>query len=221
MRARAATAVIPSARAAPAVAPRARLRDDFRTYARAAILAAAEEVFATDGLHQARIEKIAERARVAVGSIYNLVGDRDALVTEIVGARQAEVLALMKSTLKEQGKLPFEQQLHAFLVALFSYMREHRHFFRLVVEADRAGAQRPLRARGRTLSGIRKAYGALVASGIRQRALKPAGRDLYPVLLMGMVREVFFTDVETGTAVSPQQRATQLVEIFLQGAGTR
>src|SRR3954447_13276887 len=74
---------------------KARLRDDFRNYARAAILAAAEQVFADDGLHEARIEKIAERARVAVGTIYNLVGDREALVAEIIGARHAELVALM------------------------------------------------------------------------------------------------------------------------------
>lgn len=200
---------------------KASLRDDFRSYARAAILSAAEETFATHGLHDARIEVIADKARVAVGTVYNLVGDRDQLVSEIISTRQTEVVALMRRVIDEQNARPFAELMETFLVAVFSYLREHRHFLRLVVEADRSGKKQALHARGRTLEAIRAAYRDLVEVGIRQRALRPKGRAIYPVLLIGMVREVCFTDVETGATTSPEKNAAQLVEIFLQGAGTR
>jgi AcrR family transcriptional regulator len=55
--------------------PPPRLRERLREEAARAILAAAEEVFATDGL-QARMERIAEQAGVAVGTLYNHFEDR-------------------------------------------------------------------------------------------------------------------------------------------------
>jgi AcrR family transcriptional regulator len=208
-----------SARSGGRAAPKASLRDEFRTYARAEILAAAEAVFAADGLHEARIEVIAERARVAVGTIYNLVGDREQLIAEVVGARQSDLVGRMQQVLEAQRARPFAEQLDAFLQVIFSYLREHRDFFRLVVEADHD--KQGIRMRGRTLEAIRGVYRDLIDAGIAQRALRPKGRALYPVLLMGMVREMCFAEIEGGTAASPEKSAALVAELFLHGAGTR
>ncbi len=68
----------------------ARLRDRLRDETGRAILAAAEAVFAEDGLHDARMERIASRAGVAVGTLYNHFEDKDALVRSLVrSSRQA------------------------------------------------------------------------------------------------------------------------------------
>src|SRR5881392_4197497 len=97
------------AESTPQRATKARLRDDFRSFARAAILTAAEEVLAEEGLHAGRIEEVAQRARVAVGTIYNLVGDREALVMEILRARHAEVLTRLAAALEQHEAEPYRE----------------------------------------------------------------------------------------------------------------
>ena len=61
-----------------------RLRHRLREETVSAILEAAEHEFASDGLHAARMERIAARAGVAVGTLYNHFDDREALVLALV-----------------------------------------------------------------------------------------------------------------------------------------
>jgi AcrR family transcriptional regulator len=209
------------ARARPDPAPR--LRDDFRNFARASILTAAEEVFALEGLHSARIEEIARRARVAVGTIYNLVGDRDSLLIEIVRLRRSEIVSLLASTLKTHKQMEFQAQLHAFVLASFEYFSEHSRFFRLVMEAQRSitcGKGAPVtHVSQETLQDIRKLYRELMQRGLKQGVLRKDDVDVYPAMLGGMLREVVIHDLESPSRGTPALRAAQVVKMFLQGAG--
>jgi AcrR family transcriptional regulator len=208
--------------AARAPAPRPaklRLREEFRDYARAAILEAGEEVLATHGLHVARMEEVAQKARVAVGTIYNLIGDREALVVEILRVRHAEMLKVLATTLEEVRALPFREQVQASQVALFAYLREHWRFFQLVLESERGPACPHKRLSQETIAEIRRLYRELIARGIKQRALRPEGRELYPAMLMGMMREVIIQDLETQHAGPPEERAAQVLDVFIHGAG--
>lgn len=201
----------------------ASLREDFRSFARLAILSAAEEVLADEGLHAARIEEIASRARVAVGTIYNLVGDREALVREILHARHAEIVTLFATTLSRLASEPFRDQVHGLIAAIFEYFGEHRRFFRLVLETDRAagGKLGPSARKQATVLEIRKLYAVLVDRGVKAGALRAEGRALYPAMLSGMLREVMLQDLESQERASPQLRAEVLTQMFLEGAGTR
>jgi AcrR family transcriptional regulator len=196
-----------------------RLREEFRDYARAAILEAGEEVLATHGVHVARMEEVAQKARVAVGTIYNLIGDREALVVEILRLRHGEILKLLTTTLEEVRALPFRDQVQASQVALFGYLREHWRFFQLVLESERGPACPHKRLSQETLSEIRRLYRELIARGMKQRALRPEGRELYPAMLMGMMREVISQDLETQHAGPPEERLAQVLDVFMHGAG--
>jgi AcrR family transcriptional regulator len=196
-----------------------RLREEFRDYARLAILEAGEEVLANQGLHVARMEDVAQRARVAVGTIYNLIGDRDALVVEILRVRHEEILALLTAKLEAVRGLPFREQVLACVLVMFAYFREHWRFFQLVSESERGPACPHKRLSLETLAGIRQLYRELIARGIRSSALRPEGRELYPAMLMGMMREVIIQDLETQHVGPPEERALQILEVFIHGAG--
>lgn len=202
----------------------ASLREEFRSFARAAILTAAEDVLADEGLHAGRIEEIANRARVAVGTIYNLVGDREALIREIMHARHAEIVTLFAATLKRLEPAPFRDQVHGFVLAVFQYFSEHWRFFRLVMESERTAGGGKLGASARkhhTLLEIRKLYHELIERGVKQGALRAEGSELYGAMLSGMLREVMIHDLESQDRASPQARADELTRMFLEGAGTR
>jgi AcrR family transcriptional regulator len=204
--------------------PKARLRDDFRSFARVAILSAAEEVLAEEGLHAARIEEIAQRARVAVGTIYTLVGDRDALIHEIMQARQAEILASLATTLKALKDEPIRVQVHAAAVALFNYFRSHSRFFRLVIESEPGGAHAKLgpaaRTKQATLLEIHKLFRELIQRGIKRGELRADGSELFPVMLSGMLRSVMLHDLMQAEPPSAESRAAEVTRMFLEGAGS-
>ena len=60
------------------------MRDRVRADTRAALLRASEQVFAEKGIDGARIEDIAARAGVAVGTIYNYFGDSTELLDALI-----------------------------------------------------------------------------------------------------------------------------------------
>lgn len=60
------------------------LRERLRLQTRAEIVDAAELVLVQEGLATARIDNIATRAGVSVGTLYNHFADRDALITAVV-----------------------------------------------------------------------------------------------------------------------------------------
>ena len=69
------------------------LRERQREQTSAAILDAAEELFADKGLANAHMNDIASRVGVAVGTLYNHFKDRDALLAALLENRRAELLA--------------------------------------------------------------------------------------------------------------------------------
>src|SRR5919201_3557298 len=64
------------------------LRERLRAETGRAIAAAAEETFAANGVREARIEEIAARAGVSVGTVYNHFEDREALLNGLVERRR-------------------------------------------------------------------------------------------------------------------------------------
>src|ERR1700733_5917390 len=73
-----------------------RRREEGRALFRNAILDAAEGVFAERGFHGARIQDIAERARIAVGKVYNHFADKDEVLSALLEERTEGLLAQVR-----------------------------------------------------------------------------------------------------------------------------
>src|SRR3954470_20293157 len=74
---------------------RVSLREKFRRATREAILNAAAGILGDDSGAQARMEDIAARAGVAVGTVYNYFEDRRALVTALLETRTKTLLDVL------------------------------------------------------------------------------------------------------------------------------
>ena len=73
-----------------------RRRDEARALFRNAILDAAEAVFAERGFHGARIQDVAARARIAVGTVYNHFAQKDDVLAALLEERTEGLLAQMR-----------------------------------------------------------------------------------------------------------------------------
>jgi len=200
-------------------AGRVRLREQFRSYARAVILEAGEDVMGAHGLHAARMEEVAEKARVAVGTIYNLIGDRDALVSEILRLRHEQLVLLMTRTFEDVRSLNFREQAERCLSTLHAYFLEHRRFYQMVLESEHSRACAHKRLSQETRGKLRELFKELVVRGVRAGVLAQGAEQLGPALLQGMMREVIMLDVESESTLSSDERAREVVSVFIDGLG--
>jgi AcrR family transcriptional regulator len=101
-----------------------------------AILDAAQEVLATRGLEGASTAAIAQRAGVAVGTLYNYFPDRSALIESLFKARRCEMLPRLTEAAREAAREPPDRRLRAYLVAVLAVFEDQREFIGLVAALD-------------------------------------------------------------------------------------
>jgi AcrR family transcriptional regulator len=191
-----------------------RLRDRLREEAGRAILAAAEQVFSEEGLG-AGMERIAERAGVAVGTLYNHFEDRRALIDALSCSRRGTLMARIDAALDASEGQPARDQLTAFVAAVAEHAKAHGRLLTALVQAGEGPA------RARPPSGILDAFSAraerLVERCIASGELRREGAELHAMALVGMVRAGMVQAIQ-GAATWERVTAC-LVELFLRGAG--
>src|SRR4051812_46489305 len=140
------------------------LRERIRQATSAAILAAAEEVFAAEGLEKARMNDIAARAGVAVGTLYNHFKDRDDLLAGLLAVRRDELIELMERAYDEPG-LAFRARLKHVFTNFFAYIDAHQPFHQIMHQS--AAHKAPTQMLKDLYAGMER----LVKRGIKEKAL--------------------------------------------------
>lgn len=198
-----------------------RLRDRLREATAEAILEAAEQAFATEG-PKARMESIAARAGIAVGTLYNHFADREALWAALCRSRREALLVRLDEALERSRDLPFAEALRAFLDAFAVHWTAHRGFLAVLIQAEPVGARSPRAGRDRTMaSELASRAAALVRRGVDDGDLRPEGASRYPALLMGMVRGTLFQHLDEAGPPIGADDLVAVVDLFLHGAAPR
>jgi AcrR family transcriptional regulator len=197
------------------------LRDRIRETTTQAILAAAEEVFADQGLHAAHMGDIAARAGVAVGTLYNHFKDREALLAGLLVARKAELLARLDQELREPRS--FRDKLRVLLSAMLANTQAHRKLFHILWQGEvgryqetfPSACHKPADMLREILARVDK----VMRQGIREGELRSDLRDLAPALFMGMVRSMAVRAFVLEADVDFVGETDRLLSFFLEGAG--
>jgi AcrR family transcriptional regulator len=189
------------------------LRERLREETVRAIIGAAEEVFAKKGVRDARVEEIAQRAGVAVGTVYNHFDDREGLLQALLEERRAELAA--KVVRATDDAEPFEAQLRKFVRAVLEHFDSKREFLAILLEGDGASISRPSEA----LLELRARGQALVRRGVEQKALRSKGVELFPSMLFGALRASLIYELHNPGKMAFRERADAVVDFFLHGAG--
>jgi AcrR family transcriptional regulator len=191
-----------------------RLRDRLREETARTILEAAEAVFSEEGL-SAGMERIADRAGVAVGTLYNHFQDRRALVDALSCTRRESLFARIDAALAGTEGAAFEAQLRAYLSALAEHGRLHGRLLAALVQAGEGPAR--VRPSGSILDGFLARAEALVARGVAAGELRADGGALLAPALVGMARAGMVRAIE-GQA-SWDEVVEGVAALFLRGAG--
>jgi AcrR family transcriptional regulator len=194
-----------------------RLRERLKEATHAAILDAAEGVFARDGVQSARMEDVASAAGVAVGTLYNYFTDRNALLEALLDARRAVLLARIDAVLADRTP-SFERRLQAFLTATIEHFQQHLGLFALHMEAELVLRSRAKRERP-PLQAMLDRTTRLIKDGVASGALRADDASIYPTLLMGMLRGLFMRHIYGIGGAPTADAALRLSRVFLRGAG--
>ena len=200
-----------------------RRRDEARALFRNAILDAAEGVFAERGFHGARIQDIAERARIGVGTVYNHFSQKDEVLSALLEERVEGLLARVRS----DGTDPtgFRARLEARVARMLAYVEQHRAFFAIANEHGLfAGAVAPgARTSARNLhqmATFRSVFHAIVEEGVASGDLEPLDAEALARFLGGTMRAFVLSSLAQN-ATDSRDQARMTVDLFLHGAARR
>jgi len=196
---------------------RARIREEQRL----AILQAAEEVFSQDGLQSGRMEVIARRAQVSVGTLYNYFGDRESLLRTLLEARRQELLQSVDRATAE-GPATFEGQLRSFLDSAFAHFQAHRTFLSLFLQEETKSLKAKLApppGEG-TMDLLQARAERITQRGVAEGRLRSEDAHLWSHLLVGSLHSVLVQELtlRADEAVA-RDPGRQVLEFFLSGAG--
>jgi AcrR family transcriptional regulator len=188
-----------------------------------AILQAAEEVFADQGLHAAPMGDIAARAGVAVGTLYNYFEDREALLAGLLASRRSELVGQVDARLKAMAKAGPAEKLRAVMEALLAHLQGHRRFMYIVMQGETVRHQTGAPAAAGRLPSetVRELLGRIepiIKQGVRAGLVRADLAELGPMLFLSMVRAVALRDVLQDGAGELVSEAERLVGFFLRGA---
>jgi AcrR family transcriptional regulator len=197
-----------------------RRRDEAKALFRNAILEAAEVVFGERGFHRARIQDVAARARIAVGTVYNHFEDKDEVLRALMAERTDEMLGHLEPLPDDPDA--FEDRLAVRIGRMLRYVEAHRAFFALAAEQGVLGASgASATALGgkaaRNVTRARAVFSQLVDDGVAAGALEPGDTVRLSRALGGLVRAVVLGALQDGTE-SIAAEAPFVANMFLNGA---
>jgi AcrR family transcriptional regulator len=191
---------------------RARVREATRE----ALLEAAEQTFAEQGIEGSRIEDIAARAGIAVGTFYNYFQDRDDLLKALATIRRETLVARLDAAAAATRGEPWRSQLLGFIRALLEHLESHRRFYSILLQAETRLTPRP--PFGSAMDDVYERGDRLIRRGARQGILRRDDLELFPSLLVGMVRAVLIHDRHAAAPGPLTGLAEPLCRFFLSGA---
>ena len=193
------------------------LRDKLKESTREAILEAAVALIISNP-GELRMEDIAARAGVAIGTLYNYFDNRQVLIDTIIEKRRAAAEEYIRRSLKQTEGMDIATRLENLFQTLVNFLTKHKTVTHHSLQ---------LKEIGENNSG-RKSFMAMLIDysmdilqqALERKEIRPEYSDVYPSVISGYLRGIFL-NVETTEELSGKPDfAKQLAGLFLSGAGT-
>jgi AcrR family transcriptional regulator len=199
-----------------------RRRDEARALFRNAILEAAGAVFAERGFHRARIQDVAARARIGVGTVYNHFDEKEDILRALLEERMEGLVEQLER--RSDDPSGFEAGLTARIERTLHYIETHRAFFTVAAEHGATGISSssstvPGGKAARSVARARATFVAVVEEGVAAGELAPLGATHLSRVLGALVRAFSLGALEEGRT-NLAGDAPLLVRLFLRGASS-
>ncbi|ATB40553.1 TetR family transcriptional regulator [Cystobacter fuscus] len=200
------------------------LRERMKEEARVAILEAAEQVIAEQGPSATRMEDIATRVGVSVGTLYNYFEDRQRLLQALLDAQAQQLMAVLDAELERSRGEPYRARLHGLLRSILEHAQKHFRFLSLLLEERAlrvAASSEELDRHQRLVNALTERLGSLNPEGLAQGVLRPEDASHYPTLLLGMLQSTLMRQFLDRQPTPVDEQIALLLRCFLDGASPR
>jgi AcrR family transcriptional regulator len=200
-----------------------RRRDEARALFRDGILDAAEAVFAERGFQGARMQDIADRARIAVGTVYNHFDEKEDILHALLEERTAGLIAELNAP--DADAHDYAARLEAQLRRVMRFIESHRAFYIVALECGLVGAPSAggryalIGKKVRRVERMREAFRALVDEGVAAGTLDAELDPHRLVTFLGATIRAFTIDRILQDLPISEDEASTIVHFFLHGAG--
>lgn len=195
-----------------------------REMCRELILDGAERVFRCRGFRLARMAEIAHEAGVAVGTVYNYFGGKDAIYSALVFRQHAEFAKTVRANLVTGSPT---DDLQTFVSATFALVERNRAFGNVLVDSgDPKDTFEASHAADPSLSEVRASYKALlvelVISAVDRRTVRGDVTVGELVWFLQSLMDVAIRQWHRGSKNECLvERSPLVVRLFLDGAKPR
>jgi AcrR family transcriptional regulator len=150
------------------------------------LLDAARSVFAERGHARATMGAIAERADSTKPTLYAHFGDKDALYQATLAREGARLRDWVTTAYSSAAGLPVEQQVHVYVMALFTFAATHPEGFAMLFDMHAPDALTPVRQD--LVETIKRAVADQIRLYLTEHDRTPGpSADLLAAMLVGMV----------------------------------
>ena len=163
------------------------MRERLRAVTRDTLLRASEQIFAEKGIDGTRIEDIAIRADVTVGTIYNYFGDSTELLNALIVARRQDLITHLDQALAQakSERTSWPGQVEAFIRSTLDCTREHLPFYAILLQCENRKAPSSV---GGVSAEFYKRAEALIQAGVALGLVRRSDSALLPAVLVMMCR---------------------------------
>ena len=197
------------------------LRKKYRQQVKKEILLAAKKIFYKEG-YSARMEKIAQKAGLSIGSLYNYFKNKDELYLELLSQQGKEYMATMACTLSEEQK--FVDLFTAFLEMEAEFLENNQDFFRAHICRMVSDPHFPFRE-VKQMKALHEDYlqivVALMQKGIDEGVLAPNPPEELAAFLDSIMRGFSLPTLLDDTRPNLKERLQLIQKFFLDGTRQR
>jgi len=183
---------------------------------RVRILEAAKVVFSEDGYHGATVDRIAERAGVAKGTVYLYFTSKTELFWGVVEYGFSIIEESIKKAMEEIDD-PMER-IEKGVFSFAEYMEKNKELFLTLMYEPPSLKIPEMRKRFiKRMRKIQKIIEDVIEEGIEKKIFKPINKNVIASVVMGMVRGVVFRNIFLEKGKNLKEVVSEVVEIMKNG----
>lgn len=176
---------------------RSAVRTKVRATVADAILDAAEAVASEHGVAAATAAAIAQRAGVAVGTLYNYFPDRDGIFAALFVAKRAALGPRITAAAAAAAGLPFAARLRALVDGVLAIFDQERRFVRLAINADQ-GLAKAKGSNSTLVPLMEQAFDDVMRAGAAAKHFPAAVAPAHARMVLGSVKALALWRITNG-----------------------
>ncbi len=143
----------------------------WRSHRKRAINDAVVRILCEEGIEAITMERVAETAGIAKGTIYRHYADKQQLLDEV---KEASLTPVMTKVMDLLGSdIPADRKLTAFSLRYLGYFDEHRDLFRVLLYEREFTRSHASRYRSERYIGLLESTTRVIEDGIREGIFRP------------------------------------------------